>query len=435
MRKLLLASLIFFLSFIVIAQEKTAEEKIKILKTYEPFYRYLEAKSRDKIYRFPTDENVKKYPVLYPNILFNENALSDYLSMSKVLILKNLPAGSTHSTEYYDGNKKVLKDWFKPQLKIIKLLPDILKKDLFIPECIYLRIAIFSPMRKLARVIADRGFIAELDNRPNTAAKYYLMNIEFAKQLSKNADSLEELVAYAIFGLGYTSLNSLLVNNKLSGDTLRNIIKVCSKSDLGARFFQIYKKNIALEIFLCKNMRIAIDSGKQEMPKKEAEFFLEIYKQYIGFYSKFIIDKPKTFLDYKKVYLNEKIVPKGDISLSMWFFLGKYESKKLMIKIHAALLLYEDDTRKFPEKLKELVPKYLTELPIDPFSGKAFIYKKEQFDVGWLLYSVGPDGKDNGGVRDSKKFLDPRKAKLGKMTGDIIYKTNVKSNIKRKSNK
>ena len=51
-----------------------------------------------------------------------------------------------------------------------------------------------------------------------------------------------------------------------------------------------------------------------------------------------------------------------------------------------------------PGNLDELVPKYLPELPKDPFSDQDFIYRLEDGD--WKLYSVGPNTKDDGGLRE-----------------------------------
>jgi hypothetical protein len=53
------------------------------------------------------------------------------------------------------------------------------------------------------------------------------------------------------------------------------------------------------------------------------------------------------------------------------------------------------DEKKYPEKLTDLVPKYLKELPGDVFSGKDLIYARTE--AGYLFYSVGPNGKDDGG--------------------------------------
>jgi hypothetical protein len=60
-----------------------------------------------------------------------------------------------------------------------------------------------------------------------------------------------------------------------------------------------------------------------------------------------------------------------------------------------ALALYHADHGRYPEKLAELAPKYLDTIPDDIFSGKPLIYKPN--GNGYLLYSVGANGVDDGG--------------------------------------
>jgi hypothetical protein len=43
----------------------------------------------------------------------------------------------------------------------------------------------------------------------------------------------------------------------------------------------------------------------------------------------------------------------------------------------------------------DLVPEHLERLPDDPFSGKPLVYRLT--DEGFRLYSVGPNGVDDGG--------------------------------------
>jgi hypothetical protein len=52
-------------------------------------------------------------------------------------------------------------------------------------------------------------------------------------------------------------------------------------------------------------------------------------------------------------------------------------------------------TGKLPERLEELVPQYLAQVPIDPFDGQPLRYRLQQ--PGYLIYSVFEDGQDNGG--------------------------------------
>jgi hypothetical protein len=71
------------------------------------------------------------------------------------------------------------------------------------------------------------------------------------------------------------------------------------------------------------------------------------------------------------------------------------EQEETNLRLAFALAAYQRDQGHYPAKLDELAPKYLTEIPADLFSGKPLIYHRE--DKGYLLYSVGVNGLDEGG--------------------------------------
>lgn len=61
-----------------------------------------------------------------------------------------------------------------------------------------------------------------------------------------------------------------------------------------------------------------------------------------------------------------------------------------------ALAAYRADQGKYPEQLSDLVPRYLTAVPTDAFAPqKPVIYRRTE--EGVIFYSVGPNGKDDGG--------------------------------------
>ncbi len=61
-----------------------------------------------------------------------------------------------------------------------------------------------------------------------------------------------------------------------------------------------------------------------------------------------------------------------------------------------ALRLYLAEHGELPKRLEQLVPDYLPELPLDPFSERPLVYRPD--GSSWLLYSIGPDHKDDGGT-------------------------------------
>ena len=58
----------------------------------------------------------------------------------------------------------------------------------------------------------------------------------------------------------------------------------------------------------------------------------------------------------------------------------------------------------YPATLSELTPGYLTTTPVDPFDGQLLRYGKRA--AGYVLYSIGPDLKDDGGKRMTGKDGD-----------------------------
>ena len=63
---------------------------------------------------------------------------------------------------------------------------------------------------------------------------------------------------------------------------------------------------------------------------------------------------------------------------------------------------YRTEHGEYPAELAKLVPEYTPELPKDLYSGADFRYKRQ--GKGYVLYSVGPNGKDEGG---RSRFMDP----------------------------
>ena len=69
-----------------------------------------------------------------------------------------------------------------------------------------------------------------------------------------------------------------------------------------------------------------------------------------------------------------------------------------IVKLALALGVYRKEKGTFPAGLSALSPEYLKQIPEDTFAGKPLIYKHD--GKGYLLYSVGANMKDDGGIED-----------------------------------
>ena len=58
--------------------------------------------------------------------------------------------------------------------------------------------------------------------------------------------------------------------------------------------------------------------------------------------------------------------------------------------------IYKEKHGNYPDTLAPLAPKIIKELPLDPFTGKGYKYRKE--GKGFIVYSVGSNEKDDNGL-------------------------------------
>ena len=87
-------------------------------------------------------------------------------------------------------------------------------------------------------------------------------------------------------------------------------------------------------------------------------------------------------------------------------FVDRTNANLELMRLAAALLVFRTENGHYPEKLDELVPRFVASLPIDIFSEKPPIYKADDDRAGFLLYSVSDNGVDDGGTEVSGWIVD-----------------------------
>jgi hypothetical protein len=112
---------------------------------------------------------------------------------------------------------------------------------------------------------------------------------------------------------------------------------------------------------------------------------------------KLVPDKPLQRTPVRRFtrLLSEVLTPSYSRALQFHYRVLAY---RRMAAVALAIRLYELDHRHRPEKLESLVPDYLPALPADPFAedDRPFGYRLDLDRP--FLYSVGPDGVDEGGA-------------------------------------
>jgi hypothetical protein len=82
--------------------------------------------------------------------------------------------------------------------------------------------------------------------------------------------------------------------------------------------------------------------------------------------------------------------------LARWGF-ARNDAANAMWLIALALHSHKLERKTYPQNLRVLVPRYLKEIPADPFGGDEPLRYKLAGN-SYLLWSIGPDERDNSGV-------------------------------------
>jgi hypothetical protein len=101
-------------------------------------------------------------------------------------------------------------------------------------------------------------------------------------------------------------------------------------------------------------------------------------------------------------------------------FCGAGRTEFALLRGHASLRCaqvalaaerYRQKRGNWPQSLADLVPQYLSAVPLDPFDGKPLRYRKT--DRGAVVYSLFDDGRGEGG--------DPNRAPDAESHRDVVF--------------
>ncbi len=222
-----------------------------------------------------------------------------------------------------------------------------------------------SAFRRLAQTLVVEGKVAEKENRIDDAIQSYLHTAQLNEKL-RGSLMIESLVGLAVEPMGLGPLQ------KLATRMTRNQRRVVIKN-----LIELYSERDSLD----------------EIMVRERNYVRRAY----GIRDQFVVLA-------QSIFTMRATQRKYEHTL-------KYKRTRLgLFLVELAAQNFQLEKKRSPKTLQELVPEYLPFLPKDDFSGKDFIY--HPLTNGYLLYGVGPDGKDDGGR--------PLSNRTGKATGDML---------------
>ncbi len=251
------------------------------------------------------------------------------------------------------------------------------------------------------------------------------------------------MTGYAIALIGFEPLENLMASRDLSPETLLTIRNTCAQCEVSPEELGLFVKREFAE------SRWTVTGESWEKVRKDSERYYERVNKLLGINFPALPNTREEYLARQaimrdvllaalrvplfaaldKEYDLDSRLAKSDapyaaaIGRTMLEITGKFNAYLRGIQIRAAINMFRKDNADAPDSLEQLCPRYLKELPDDPFSGKPFRYQKK--DDRWRFWSVGPNLKDDGGVFDeSKRFGNP---------DDIVFPDRLKGNVERRS--
>jgi len=83
----------------------------------------------------------------------------------------------------------------------------------------------------------------------------------------------------------------------------------------------------------------------------------------------------------------------------------QYQATLLAEEVIASIEAYRGEHGAYPADLARLVPEYMPEMPIDPWTGKPMLYAR--VPEGYKLYAAGPNKRDDGGWMNGNALKGP----------------------------
>lgn len=233
------------------------------------------------------------------------------------------------------------------------------------------RINDLAQMKMLAQFLGNDGRLAELEGRTNDALRSYVDGISFGNEVSRGGFIIHRLVGVACEAIADSGLVRVLP--AMNCNQSRPVIKKMEEIDRAAVTWDEVAKN------------------ERAFSRFEMKKSVNPVHWIVGWW--------QARAAIKKSHERHDAIT----------------ARRRLIIVELALRCCVGETGKPPARLEDLVPKYLSRVPEDPFTGQPMIYRPQ--GTNWLAYSVGPDGVDDSGAPVTRAPL----GKSGVKKGDLFY--------------
>jgi len=295
-----------------------------------------------------------------------------------------------------------------------------------------------SRLRNLSRYTRAKIYFCLKDKKYDEAFKFAKIGLKIGDSIKDEPFLISQLVRFAIDETVMMSTNSIfnVKEIKISEDQYREILSISNgkEIDISKALSKALNGELVIigklvflggyprDLFFCLSTGLKCNKFYKIINAISMPFAKNDYIFYSRYFSNLIEVSKKPYYSVRKELekmkeSNLKIYNSRFVSIKHIYSAiltpalessiiqkARYSAYLDSFKIAIGLKIYKQRYGKYPEKLDLLVPEILPSLPVDPFTGNKFIYKCEK--DGFLVYSLGENGKDDGGIYDCRTKKD-----------------------------
>jgi len=277
--------------------------------------------------------------------------------------------------------------------------------------------------------LAEMSAIFDAENNDEKqAADDVLIILSLARSLKAEPVLISQLVRTAGVSLAVDALNRVMNRTTLSSESLGGLSKAFqSMEDYDARGEGFNRAMIGERVnhlAQLKNrdklVRELTAPGATGMPDEQGRRLIQYLKRAVSLKEEqdYLETTSQQLLSARQTAFPERLKAVADLIrqrvteatsrgllLNGWYWdgLDKHVNREarclanLRLAMTAVTLeqFRASHNNRYPAGLSELTPSYLNAVLTDPFDGQPLRYRKQ--DAGYVLYSIGPDLKDDGG--------------------------------------
>lgn len=318
-------------------------------------------------------------------------------------------------------NTEIIKKYVEDNGEAMELAREAYKKKSFqIPRDYQLganeKSQNYLAVRSFAFLLVLNGDIQAKEGKNREAVELYLEALRLGEGVGHNGVLLMGMIDIALESIAIRHITAFINDYDADAETYRFLTGEMSRLRKEQTPFIDFMDNEAVYAYYTMEL---IKSGKmgtssQMRAMKTAGLMIEREKRI--YENQYLKDRAAASLPYGQAIkaLTENVdtdLPKYTILPRILYpnYKQAYQHSVLVrsqyggAMIAAALKLYNKEKGKYPESLMELAPDYLKEIPGDPLSADGkYVYKKDGDNI--LLYSIGPDLKDDNGTPRSSPY-------------------------------